>query len=378
MKKNIYMDYAATTYIKKEVIEAMMPYLTEYYANPSSVYNMSNNLKIVIDKAKEEIADFIGSNPEEVFFTSGGTEGDNWSIKGIAYANEKKGKHIITSSIEYPAVLNSCKYLKEKGFEITFLPVDSYGKVDLEKLEKSIRNDTILVSIMAANNEIGTIQDIKSIGEICKRHKVLFHTDAVQALGQIPINVEEMGIDLMTITAHKIYGPKGIGALYIKKGTKIENILHGGSQERGKRPGTENTLAIVGFKKAVSLLKENGLEESKRIEKLRDKFIKGLLQIENTKINGAMGKERLKGNVNVSFKNIDGELLLMLLDREGIYASAGSACSAGSIDASHVLVALGSEDEFLKGTIRFTLGARNTEEEVDFVLEKLNQLIKKI
>ncbi|BDR81192.1 cysteine desulfurase [Clostridium tetani] len=378
MKKNIYMDYAATTYIKKEVIEAMMPYLTEYYANPSSVYNMSNNLKIVIDKAKEEIADFIGSNPEEVFFTSGGTEGDNWSIKGIAYANEKKGKHIITSSIEHPAVLNSCKYLKEKGFEITFLPVDSYGKVDLEKLEKSIRNDTILVSIMAANNEIGTIQDIKSIGEICKRHKVLFHTDAVQALGQIPINVEEMGIDLMTITAHKIYGPKGIGALYIKKGTKIENILHGGSQERGKRPGTENTLAIVGFKKAVSLLKENGLEESKRIEKLRDKFIKGLLQIENTKINGAMGKERLKGNVNVSFKNIDGELLLMLLDREGIYASAGSACSAGSIDASHVLVALGSEDEFLKGTIRFTLGARNTEEEVDFVLEKLNQLIKKI
>lgn len=378
MKKNIYMDYAATTYIKKEVIEAMMPYLTEYYANPSSVYNMSNNLKIVIDKAKEEIADFIGSNPEEVFFTSGGTEGDNWSIKGIAYANEKKGKHIITSSIEHPAVLNSCKYLKEKGFEITFLPVDSYGKVHLEKLEKSIRNDTISVSIMAANNEIGTIQDIKSIGEICKRHKVLFHTDAVQALGQIPINVEEMGIDLMTITAHKIYGPKGIGALYIKKGTKIENILHGGSQERGKRPGTENTAAIVGFKKAVSLLKENGLEESKRIEKLRDKFIKGLLQIENTKINGAMGKERLKGNVNVSFKNIDGELLLMLLDREGIYASAGSACSAGSIDASHVLVALGLEDEFLKGTIRFTLGARNTEEEVDFVLEKLNQLIKKI
>lgn len=378
MKKNIYMDYAATTYIKKEVIEAMMPYLTEYYANPSSVYNMSNNLKIVIDEAKEEIADFIGATPEEVFFTSGGTEGNNWAIKGIAYANEEKGKHIITSSIEHPAVLNSCKYLKEKGFEITFLPVDSYGKVDLEKLEKSIRNDTILVSIMAANNEIGTIQDIKSIGEICKRHKVLFHTDAVQALGQIPINVEEMGIDLMTITAHKIYGPKGIGALYIKKGTKIENILHGGSQERGKRPGTENTLAIVGFKKAVSLLKENGLEESKRIEKLRDKFIKGLLQIENTKINGAMGKERLKGNVNVSFKNIDGELLLMLLDREGIYASAGSACSAGSIDASHVLVALGLEDEFLKGTIRFTLGARNTEEEVDFVLEKLNQLIKKI
>lgn len=248
------MDYAATTYIKKEVIEAMMPYLTEYYANPSSVYNISNNLKIVIDEAKEEIADFIGANAEEMFFTSGGTEGDNWAIKGIAYANEKKGKHIITSSIEHPAILNSCKYLKEKGFEITFLPVDRYGKVDLEKLEKGIRNDTILVSIMTANNEIGTIQDIKSIGEICKRHKVLFHTDAVQALGQIPINVEEMGIDLMTITAHKIYGPKGIGALYIKKGTKIDNLLHGGSQERGKRAGTENTAAIVGFKKAVSLL----------------------------------------------------------------------------------------------------------------------------
>ena len=375
MKKNIYMDYAATTYIKKEVIDAMIPYLTEYYANPSSVYNMSNTLKITIDEAKEEIADFIGANPEEIFFTSGGTEGDNWATKGIAYANEKKGKHIITSSIEHPAILNSCKYLKEKGFEITFLPVDSYGKVDLKKLEKSIRKDTILVSIMTANNEIGTIQDIKSIGEICKRHKVLFHTDAVQALGQIPINVEEMDIDLMTITAHKIYGPKGIGALYIKKGTKIDNLLHGGSQERGKRPGTENTAAIVGFKKAVSLLKENGLEENERIEKLRDKFIKGLLQIEGTKINGALGKERLKGNVNVSFKNIDSQLLLMFLDREGICASAGSACSAGSVEASHVLVALGLKEEFLKSTIRFTLGAKNTEQDVDFVLEKLKEMV---
>ncbi|APH17184.1 beta-eliminating lyase family protein [Clostridium sporogenes] len=376
MRNKIYMDYAATTYIEEEVMDAMIPYLTKYYTNPSSVYNMANNLRIAIDEAKEEIADFIGGEPEEIFFTSGGTEGDNWAIKGIAYANANKGKHIITSSIEHPAILNSCKYLREKGFEITFLPVDNYGKIDLKKLEENIRKDTILVSIMTANNEIGTIQDIKFIGEICKAHKVLFHTDAVQALGQIPINVKEMNIDLMTITAHKIYGPKGIGALYIKKGTKIDNLLHGGSQERGKRAGTENPAAIVGFKKAVSLLKEKGQEENKRIEKLRDKFINGLLQIEGTKINGALGKERLKGNINVSFKNADRELLLMLLDSEGICASAGSACSAGAVDASHVLLALGLDKEFLKGTIRFTLGAKNTEEEIDFVLEKLKEIVK--
>lgn len=302
MRNKIYMDYAATTYIKKEVMDAMIPYLTEYYANPSSVYNMANNLRIAIDEAKEEIADFIGGELEEIFFTSGGTEGDNWAIKGIAYGNENKGKHIITSSIEHPAILNSCKYLREKGFQITFLTVDGYGKIDLKELEESIREDTILVSIMTANNEIGTIQDIRSIGAICKAHKVLFHTDAVQALGQTSINVKEMNIDLMTITAHKIYGPKGIGALYIKKGTKIDNLFHGGSQERGKRAGTENPAAIVGFKKAVSLLKEKGQEENKRIERLRDKFIKGLLQIEGTKINGALGIERLKGNINVSFK----------------------------------------------------------------------------
>lgn len=220
MRNKIYMDHAATTYIKKEVMDAMIPYLTEYYANPSSVYNMANNLRIAIDEAKEEIADFIGGESEEIFFTSGGTEGDNWAIKGIAYGNENKGKHIITSSIEHPAVLNSCKYLREKGFEITFLAVDGYGKIDLKELEESIREDTILVSIMTANNEIGTIQDIRSIGAICKAHKVLFHTDAVQALGQTSINVKEMNIDLMTITAHKIYGPKGIGALYIKKAQK--------------------------------------------------------------------------------------------------------------------------------------------------------------
>ncbi|ENK1243200.1 cysteine desulfurase family protein [Clostridium sporogenes] len=375
MENKIYMDHAATTYIKKEVLDAMIPYLTEYYANPSAIYNMSNNLKIAIDEAKEEIADFIGGASEEIFFTSGGTEGDNWAIKGIAYGNESKGRHIITSSIEHPAVLNSCKYLEQKGFQITFLPVDRSGKIDLKKLEKSIREDTILVSIMTANNEIGTIQDIKSIGGICKQHKVLFHTDAVQALGQTYINVKEMNIDLMTITAHKIYGPKGIGALYIKKGTRIDNLLHGGSQERGKRAGTENPAAIVGFQKAVSLLRENCQGENERIEKLRDKFIKGLLQIEGTKINGALGNDRLKGNINVSFKNIDGDLLLMLLDNEGICASAGSACSAGATYASHVLLALGLDEKLLKRTLRFTLGAKNTEEEVEFVLEKLKKIV---
>ncbi|MCR1933419.1 cysteine desulfurase family protein [Clostridium tepidum] len=375
MKNNIYMDHAATTYIKKDVLDAMIPYLTQYYANPSAIYNMSNTLKIAIDEAKEEIADFIGGEPEEIFFTSGGTEGDNWAIKGVAYGNESKGRHIITSSIEHPAVLNSCKYLEQKGFEITFLPVDKIGRIDLKKLEESIRKDTILVSIMTANNEIGTIQDIKSIGEICRSHKVLFHTDAVQALGQTHINVREMNIDLMTMAAHKIYGPKGIGALYIKKGTKIDNLLHGGSQERGKRAGTENLAAIVGFQKAISLLKENGEEENKRIEKLRDKFIKGLLQIEGTKINGALGDDRLKGNINVSFKNIDGDLLLMLLDNEGICASAGSACSAGAAYASHVLLALGLDKKLSKKTIRFTLGAKNTEEEIEFVLKKLKKIL---
>ncbi|WP_251859890.1 cysteine desulfurase family protein [Clostridium sp. Marseille-Q2269] len=376
MKDKIYMDYAATTYIKEEVLECMMPYLTKYYANPSSIYNMANNIRVAIDEVKEEIADFIGARSDEIFFTSGGTEGDNWAIKGTAYANTSKGKHIITSSIEHPAVLNSCKYLKGNGFDVTFLSVDSYGKIDLNILEKNIRKDTILVSIMTANNEIGTIQDVKSIGDICRKHKVLFHTDAVQALGHTPINVEDMNTDLMTITAHKIYGPKGIGALYIRKGTKIHNLLHGGSQERGKRAGTENPAAVVGFGKAISLIKEKGKSDNDRIEKLRDKFINGLLKIKGTKINGALGKERLSGNINVSFKDMDSQLILMMLDNEDICASAGSACSAGALEPSHVLSAIGIDEDFSRGTIRFTLGDKNTEEQVEYVLEKLKKIVK--
>lgn len=376
MKDKIYMDYAATTYIKEEVLECMMPYLTKYYANPSSIYNMANNIRVAIDEVKEEIADFIGARSDEIFFTSGGTEGDNWAIKGTAYANRSKGKHIITSAIEHPAVLNSCKYLKGNGFDVTFLSVDSYGKIDLNILEKNIRKDTILVSIMTANNEIGTIQDVKSIGDICRKHKVLFHTDAVQALGHTPINVEDMNIDLMTITAHKIYGPKGIGALYIRKGTKIHNLLHGGSQERGKRAGTENPAAVVGFGKAISLIKEKGKSDNDRIEKLRDKFINGLLKIKGTKINGALGKERLSGNINVSFKDMDSQLILMMLDNEDICASAGSACSAGALEPSHVLSAIGIDEDFSRGTIRFTLGDKNTEEQVEYVLEKLKKIVK--
>ncbi len=354
--RELYFDYAATTKVKKEVLEEMLPYFMEYYGNPSSIYSLSRKVKTAIDSSKNNIAKMINSKRSEICFTSGGTEADNWAIKGVAFANKEKGKHIITTEIEHAAILSSCKYLQSLGFRVTYLQVDKYGFINLDQLRKAIDGETILVSIMWGNNEIGTVQNIKSIGEICKENNVYFHTDAVQALGQIPIDVEKMNIDLLSISAHKIYGPKGTGALYIKKGVKIHNLIHGGEQERGRRSGTENVPGIVGFGKAAELAYDNFQDERSKLIYFRDKIIEELLKIDKTKINGAIGANRLPNNINVGFEGVSSEQLLIVLDSMGIFASAGSACSAGAIEESHVLKAIGLSLDGAKNSIRFTIG----------------------
>lgn len=378
MEREIYMDYAATTFIKPEVIEEMNPYIKEYFGNPSSIYHISRKTKMAITMARENIANAINSNKDEIFFTGGGSEADNWAIKGIAFANKDKGNHIITTSIEHHAVLHSCEYLESHGFKVTYLPVDEFGLIDVKELERAITKDTILVSVMFANNEIGTIQPIKDIGKICSKRGIIFHTDAVQAVGNINIDVKEMNIDLLSMASHKFYGPKGIGALYIKKGTNIDNLIHGGSQERAKRAGTENVAGIVGMGKAVEISVKNMEEESKRLTYLRDKLIDGLLNIPLTKLNGATGDKRLPGNVNVTFDFVDGETLLMTLDTVGIYASSGSACSAGAMEFSHVLKAIGLSEEVEKGSLRLTLGSSTTEEEVDYVIDVIADIVENL
>ncbi|GAA0737755.1 IscS subfamily cysteine desulfurase [Clostridium oceanicum] len=376
MNKKIYMDYAGTTYLKKQVFEEMIPYFKEEFYNPSSMCNEASKVKMAIDESRKIIANFIGAKREEIFFTSGGTESDNFAIKGIALKNKNKGMHIITSKIEHHAVLNTCEDLVKNGFEVTYIPVDKKGIIDLNALKSSIQKDTILVSVMMANNEIGTIQPIREIGRICRKKGILFHTDAVQALGHIKIDVEDMNIDLLTMSAHKIYGPKGIGALYIRKGTKIENIIYGGPQERGKRGGTENPPAIVGFGKAVSLLKEKRMEKDiNKIKRLRNRLLEGLKEIPKIKLNGVESENRLDNNINISFENVDGELLLMMLFSKGICVSSGSVCSAGSSNPSHVLLALGSDKKLAKATVRFTLGDRNTEEEIDYVIKSVWEIV---
>lgn len=378
MEREIYMDYAATTYIKPEVVEEMSPYLTEYFGNPSSIYHISRKTKAAVDVARQRIASSINGRRDEIFFTAGGSEADNWAIKGVAYANKDKGNHIITTSIEHHAVLHTCKYLEEQGFEVTYLPVDKFGFVRIEDLKSAITDKTILVSIMFANNEVGTIQPIKEIGEICRGRGVIFHTDAVQAVGNVPINVNDMNIDLLSMASHKFYGPKGMGALYIRKGTKIDNLIHGGAQERAKRAGTENVAGIVGMGKALELVVENMETESKRVNTLRDKLIDGLVKITGAKLNGAIGEKRLPGNVNVSFNGVEGEILIMRLDGMGICASSGSACSAGALEPSHVLVAMGLPSELAKSSLRLTMGARTTEEEVDYLLEVIPNIVKSL
>ena len=340
-KKQIYFDNSATTKISKDVLDEMMPYLSEKYGNPSSIYSLGRETKDAIDNARERVANSFTCNPNEIYFTNSGTESDNWAIKGVAFANKDKGKHIITSSIEHHAVLHTCKYLKKHGFEVTYLPVQKNGIININDLKKAIRKDTILISIMYANNEIGTIQPIKEIGEIAKEKNIYFHTDAVQAVGNINIDLETLNIDLLTYSGHKINGPKAIGVLYIKQGTKIDNLLHGGGQERGQRASTENVAGIVGIGKATELATKNIKEKSNYLIKLRKRCIEGIMEIIPDTILNGDPVERLPGNVNVCFRYIEGESILLLLDQLGICASSGSACTSGSLEPSHVLLAIG-------------------------------------
>ncbi|RXI38664.1 cysteine desulfurase NifS [Clostridium tetani] len=378
-RKVVYMDYSATTYTKPEVLEEMLPYFTGKFGNPSSkFYSVSQDPIEAIDTARERVAKGINSEKDDIYFTSGGSEADNWAIKGVAFANKNKGNHIITTAIEHHAVLHSCEFLKRNGFEITYLPVNDEGLISLEDLKNAIKDNTILVTIMFANNEIGAIQSIKEIGKICRERKVLFHTDAVQATGHVPIDVKDMNIDMLSMAGHKFYGPKGIGALYIRKGVRIENLIHGGGQEKGKRGTTENVPGIVGIGKAIELATEHLCEEKERLTKMRDRLIEGLMdKIPHTKLNGPTGDKRLPNNVNLSFIGIEGETLLLDLDFEGVCASTGSACASGSLDPSHVLLSIGLSHGIAHGSLRLTLGEGSTEEDVDYILNTLPGIVKR-
>ncbi|MDF2505119.1 MULTISPECIES: cysteine desulfurase NifS [Clostridium] len=377
-KKLVYLDYGASTPMNKEVFKEIEPYFYTFYGNPSSVSSFSEKSKMAIYNSRERIAKAINCQRNEIYFTSGGTESDNWAIKGIALKNRDKGNHIITTKIEHPAVINTCKYLEELGFKITYLPVDKYGIVNLEYIKNAITENTILVSIMFANNEIGSIQPISEIGKLCREKGIIFHTDGVQAVGHIPIDVEKMNIDMLSMSAHKFYGPKGIGVLYIKRGVKIDGFIHGGHQERGRRAGTENTPGIVGIGKAIELCTLNMEKESERISALRNKLLQGILEISGTELNGSRENKRLPGNLNVCFNGIDAEILLMSLDLKGICASAGSACSAGSIRPSHVLSAIGLSPEKCKSSLRFSIGEETSEEDIDYTISTLKEIIGSI
>ena len=378
MSKCIYMDNAATTQVYPEVFDAMKPYFTEFYGNPSSIYSFAGNSKKAVEDARKTIADFLGARTEEIYFTGGGSESDNWALKATADAYANKGKHIITSKIEHHAILHTCEYLEKKGFEVTYLDVDENGFVNPADVEKAIRPDTILVSIMTANNEIGTIEPIAEIGKIAKDHGVLFHTDAVQAFGHIPMNVDEMTIDMLSASGHKINGPKGIGIMYIRKGVKIGSFVHGGAQERQRRAGTHNVPGIVGIGKAVELARDNMKERMEYETKLRDHLISRVMEeIPYAKLNGDKVK-RLPNNVNVCFRFIEGESMLILLDQNGVCGSSGSACTSGSLDPSHVLLAIGLPHEIAHGSLRLTLSEKNTMEEVDFTVDKLKGIIERL
>lgn len=378
MSKCIYMDNAATTQVYPEVFEAMKPYFTEFYGNPSSIYSFAGNSKKAVEDSRKTIADFLGAKTEEIYFTGGGSESDNWALKATADAYGNKGKHIITSKIEHHAILHTCEYLEKKGFEVTYLDVDENGFVNPADVEKAIRPDTILISIMTANNEIGTIEPIAEIGKIAKEHGVLFHTDAVQAFGHIPMNVDEMNIDMLSASGHKINGPKGIGIMYIRKGVKIGSFVHGGAQERQRRAGTHNVPGIVGIGKAVELARDNMKERMEYETKLRDHLISRVMEeIPYAKLNGDKVK-RLPNNINVCFRFIEGESMLILLDQNGVCGSSGSACTSGSLDPSHVLLAIGLPHEIAHGSLRLTLSEKNTMEEVDFTVDKLKGIIERL
>lgn len=371
----LYFDHAATTPVKSEVLQEMLPYFSQNFGNASSIYSVGRRSKKALDIARTRVAKAIGCTEKEVYFTSCGSESDNLAIKGVAYSNREKGKHIITSKIEHPAVLNTCKTLEREGFEVTYLNVDENGFVDLQELKDSIKEDTILITIMFANNEIGTIQPIKEIAEIAKNANVIFHTDCVQAVGNVKINVKEMGIDLLSMSAHKFYGPKGVGALYVRNGIEFSKIQDGGHQERDKRAGTENVAGIVGLGKAIELADCNLENYNSKLLKLRNYFIREITtKYETVKINGDL-KHRLPGNINISFPGIDGEELLLKLDGYGICASAGSACSSGSSEPSHVLTAIGLDREHIGGSLRITFGEHNTIDDVRYLIQTINKII---
>ena len=375
MKKTIYLDNAATTKTRPEVVEAMLPYFTEYYGNPSSVYEFSTPSKKAIAEARETIAKSLGAKTNEIYFTAGGSESDNWAIKATAEAYESKGKHIITSKIEHHAVLHTCEYLEKRGFEITYLDVDENGTVKLDELKKAIRPDTILISIMFANNEIGTIQPIKEIGEIAKEHGIIFHTDAVQAYAHVPINVDEYHIDMLSVSGHKFNGPKGIGFLYIRTGLKLRSFIHGGSQERKRRGGTENVPGIVGMGKAVEIAMANLAERTAYEVELRDYLINRVLsEVPYVRLNGHR-TNRLPNNANFAFQFIEGESLLIKLDMEGICGSSGSACTSGSLDPSHVLLEIGLTHEIANGSLRLTLSEETTKEDIDFTVDNIKNIV---
>jgi len=375
MNKVIYLDHAATTATRPEVVEAMLPYFTEEFGNPSSIYDMGAKNKAVIATARETIARSIGAESANIYFTAGGTEADNWALIAAAEAYANKGNHIITSKIEHHGVLHTCEYLEKRGFEVTYIDVDENGIIKLDQLKKAIKPTTILISIMYANNEIGTIQPIKEIGEIAKAKQILFHTDAVQAYCQIPIDVDELNIDMLSASGHKLNGPKGIGVLYIRKGVKIRSFIHGGAQERKRRAGTENVPGIVGFAKAVEIAVNTMEERHEQEIHLRDYMIRRIYEeIPYVRLNGS-GQKRLPNNVNFSFQFIEGESLLIMLDMAGICASSGSACTSGSLDPSHVLLAIGLPHEIAHGSLRLTLGEENTMEEIDFAIMKIKEIV---
>lgn len=378
MSKRIYMDHAATTYTNKEVLNEMLPFFTDYFGNPSSVHQFGREVKKHIDVARSRVAKAIGATPEEIYFTAGGSEADNMAIKGVAFANKAKGNHIITSKIEHHAVLHTCEYLEKEGFEVTYLDVDQYGMVNPEDVRKAITEKTILITIMYANNEIGTIQPIEEIGKIAKEKGVYFHTDAVQAIGNVRIDVKEQNIDMLSLSGHKFYGPKGIGALYIRKGVKMIGIIHGGAQERKRRAGTENVPGIIGLGKAIERAYEHFDEHNKRISDMRDRLIKGIMErVPYTRLNGHPEK-RLSGNTSFCFEFIEGESLLLNLDMKGIAGSSGSACTSGSLDPSHVLLAIGLPHEIAHGSLRLSLGDINTDEDIDYVLEVLPEIVDRL
>ncbi|HQD29259.1 cysteine desulfurase NifS, partial [Acetivibrio saccincola] len=368
----------ATTPVSSEVLEKMLPYLKGNFGNPSSIYFLGRESKKAIEEAREKVANAFGANPREIFFTGSGTEADNWAIKGVAYSNRNKGNHIITTSIEHHAVLHACRYLESDGFEVTYLPVDENGLVSPEDVLKEIKPGTILISVMFANNEIGTIQPIKEIGKIAKDRGIIFHTDAVQAVGSVPIDVNDLNVDLLSMSAHKLYGPKGVGALYIRKGVKISSFIHGGAQERGRRASTENVAGIVGLGEAIKIATENMEENNKKLMSLRDRTIEEVLEkIPYTRLNGDRYK-RLPGNVNFSFEFIEGESLLLMLDMKGIAASSGSACTSGSLDPSHVLLAIGLPHEIAHGSLRITFGKDNTHEDIDALMDVLPEIVGRL